>query len=341
MLLPLLAFQLAAAAAAISPAASGTIYNGRNGQISARPPAMNATVVIDGVLDEPVWKSAALLTGFSLYSPVDQRPAPDSTEVLVWYSPTSIYFGIRAFEPHGKVAASLADRDRISADDNIELHIDTFLERRRAFVFIVNPFGVQADGTKAEGGGFIPGSNVSPGQTDLSADFVWESKGHLTDYGYEVEVRIPFSSLRFPLGGSQRWGFQVDRHVQHNGYEETWTPVLKASASFIVQEGELAGLSGMVHGQTLVLNPELTSAVAGAASSNGWGYTASPSLGGNVRWGMGSNFVANATIKPDFSQVEADAQQIATDARFALFYPERRPFFVEGSDQFNVPNTLV
>ena len=341
MLLPLLAFQLAAATAAISPAASGTIYNGRNGQLVARPPAMNATVVVDGVLDEPVWKSAALLTGFSLYSPVDQRPAPDSTEVLVWYSPTSIYFGIRAFEPHGKVAASLADRDRISADDNIELHIDTFLERRRAFVFIVNPFGVQADGTKAEGGGFIPGSNVSPGQTDLSADFVWESKGHLTDYGYEVEVRIPFSSLRFPLGGNQRWGFQVDRHVQHSGYEETWTPALKASASFIVQEGELTGMTGMVHGQTLELNPELTSAVAGAATASGWGYTASPSLGGNVRWGMGSNFVANATIKPDFSQVEADAQQIATDARFALFYPERRPFFVEGSDQFNVPNTLV
>ena len=342
MLIPLLtAFQLAAAAATAPAGAAGAIYNGRNGQLSARPPVMNASIVVDGVLDEAPWRSAALLTGFSLYSPVDQRPAPDSTEVLVWYSPTDIYFGIRAFEPHGKVAASLADRDRISADDNVELHLDTFLERRRAFVFIVNPLGVQADGTKAEGGGFIPGANVAPGQTDLSADFIWESKGRLTEFGYEVEIRIPFKSLRYPIGGEQRWGLQIDRRVQHNGYEETWTPALKASASFITQEGELTGLSGMVHGQTLDVNPEVTTAVTGAPSGSGWGYTSSPTLGGNVRAGLGSNFVLNGTIRPDFSQVEADAQQIAADARFALFYPERRPFFVEGSDQFNVPNTMV
>ena len=324
-------------------APSAVVYHGRSGQLSARMPMSDATITVDGKLDEPVWQSAALLTGFSLYAPVDQRPAPDSTEVLVWYSATAIHFGIRAFEPHGTVAATLADRDRISADDNVELHLDTFLERRRAFVFIVNPLGVQADGTKAEGGGFIPGANVSPGMNDLSADFVWESKGQLTDFGYQVEVRIPFKSLRYPIGSNQSWGLQIDRKVQHNGYEETWTPALKAGASFIAQEGTITGLSGMIHGQTLAVNPEVTDAVTGASgpANTGWKYTASPQLGGNIRWGIGSNFVVNGTIKPDFSQVEADAQQIATDARFALFYPERRPFFVEGSDQFNVPNTLV
>ncbi|MCX5763535.1 MAG: DUF5916 domain-containing protein [Gemmatimonadetes bacterium] len=328
----------------ISPTATtATVYHGRTGQSAARIPRSDATVLVDGKLDEPVWRTAAVLTGFSLYSPVDQRPAPDSTEVLVWYSTTAIHFGIRAFEPHGKVAATLADRDRISADDNIELHLDTFFERRRAFVFIVNPLGVQADGTKAEGGGFIPGANVAPGMNDLSADFVWDSKGEVTDFGYQVEVRIPFKSLRYPIGSDQTWGLQIDRKVQHNGYEETWTPALKAGASFIAQEGTITGLSGMLHGQTLAVNPELTNAVTGAsdAATANWKYTASPQIGGNIRWGIGSNFVANGTIKPDFSQVESDAQQIATDARFALFYPERRPFFVEGSDQFNVPNTLV
>lgn len=328
----------------ISPTATtATVYHGRTGQSAARIPRSDATVLVDGKLDEPVWRTAAVLTGFSLYSPVDQRPAPDSTEVLVWYSTTAIHFGIRAFEPHGRVAATLADRDRISADDNIELHLDTFFERRRAFVFIVNPLGVQADGTKAEGGGFIPGANVAPGMNDLSADFVWDSKGEVTDFGYQVEVRIPFKSLRYPIGSDQTWGLQIDRKVQHNGYEETWTPALKAGASFIAQEGTITGLSGMLHGQTLAVNPELTNAVTGAsdAATANWKYTASPQIGGNIRWGIGSNFVANGTIKPDFSQVESDAQQIATDARFALFYPERRPFFVEGSDQFNVPNTLV
>jgi hypothetical protein len=321
------------------------VYHARNGQTDVRATASDARVVIDGILDEPVWAHAALLTGFSLYSPVDQRPAPDSTEVLVWYSPTAIYFGIRAYEPHGIVRATLADRDRISADDNIEIHLDTFLDRRRAFVFIVNPLGVQADGTKSEGGGFTPGSNVAPGQNDLSPDFRWESKGHVTEWGYEVELRIPFSSVRYPVGNVQRWGLQFDRHVQHSGYEETWTPVLKASASFIVQEGLLGGLTGLRHGQQVAINPELSSTVSGApccgADGRAWSYSSNPQLGGNVRWGIGSNFVLNGTVKPDFSQVEADAAQIAADQRFALFYAEKRPFFVEGSEQFNVPNTLV
>ena len=340
MLLPvLIAFQLAAAAPTAGP-----VYHARNGQTSARPTASDATVTIDGHLDEPVWRSAALLTGFSLYQPVDGRPAPDSTEVLVWYSPTAIHFGIRAFETHGAVRATLADRDRVSNDDNIELHLDTFHEGRRAFVFIVNPLGVQADGTKNEGGGFIPGSNVMPGMNDLSADFRWESKGHITDWGYEVEVRIPFSSLRYPVVGTQKWGMQINRHVQHSGYEETWTPALRGSASFVSQAGELTGLTGMQHGQEIEFIPELTNSIAGAASGTygqGWGYSSKPQLGGNVRWGVGSNFVLNGTIKPDFSQVESDAAQIATDERFALFYAEKRPFFVEGSEQFNVPNTLV
>ena len=338
MLFPLLAsFQLAAA--------TPPVYNGREGHTAVAIPRIEADVTIDGRFDEPAWRDAALLTGFSLYQPVDGRPAPDSTEVRVWYSSTAIYFGIRAFEPHAAVSATQADRDRISTDDNVEIHLDTFDERNRAFVFIVNPFGVQADGTKSEAGGFIPGSNVMPGQNDLSADFIWQSKGHVIDGGYEVEVRIPFSSLRYPTKSVQRWGIQFDRHVQHSGYEETWTRAVRASASFISQEGTLVGMTGMHHGEIVELNPELTNTVNGtpccAPALRTWNYDAHPQLGGNVRWTRGSNFVLNGTVKPDFSQVEADATQVAADERFALFYPEKRPFFVEGADQFNVPNTLV
>src|SRR5689334_5968468 len=336
--LPLLAaLQLAAA--------TPRVYDGRAGQTTVAIPKIEADVVIDGNLDEAVWRQAAVLTGFSLYSPVDKRPASDSTEVLVWYSSSAIHFGIRAFEAHGKVTATLADRDRISADDNIEIHLDTFDERNRAFVFLVNPLGVQADGTKNETGGFIPGSNVMPGMNDLSADFIWQSRGRLIEGGYIVEVRIPFGSLRYPLLAEQRWGLQIDRHVQHNGYEETWTPALKASATFIGQAGWITGLTGLHHGQLIELNPELTNTVNGspccATPQTGWRYQSNPRLGGNLRWTLGSNFILNGTVKPDFSQVEADATQIAADARFALFYPEKRPFFVEGSGQFNVPNTLV
>jgi Domain of unknown function (DUF5916) len=340
MILALLgAFQLAAAAQA-TPA----VYNARAGHTSVHAPFIDDTVVVDGNLDEPVWRRAAMLTGFSEYAPVDQRPSPDSTEVLVWYSRDAIYFGLKAYEPHGAVRATLAERDNVGSDDNTEFQLDTYDERNRAFVFIVNPLGVQADGIKNEQGGYVPGSNIMPGQNDLSADFIWESKGHVTPWGYEVEIRIPFSSLRYPGTAHQTWGFQVQRNVQHNGYQETWTEAHKASASFIDQEGLLVDMHGMHHGQVVGLNPELTNTVNGtpccAPANDGWHYDSKPQFGGNVRWAIGSNIVLNGTVKPDFSQVEADATQIAADERFALYYPEKRPFFIEGADQFNVPNTL-
>jgi hypothetical protein len=320
------AFQLAA------------VHSGVAGQTNVTPPKIEATVTIDGRLDEAPWSRAAILDGFSLYQPADGRPAPDSTQVRVWYSSDAMYFGIRAFAEPSTVAATLADRDRIGSDDNVEIHLDTFHERNRAFVFIVNPFGVQADGTKSEGGGFIPGSNVGPGQNDLSADFIWESRGVLTPTGYDVEVRIPFASLRYPSSSVQTWGLQVVRKVQRNGYEETWTPARRASASFIAQSGTLEGLTGMRHGQVVELNPEFTNTTRGDVNRQ---FSSKPQFGGNVRWAMGSNFVLNGTVRPDFSQVEADATQVAADERFALFYPEKRPFFVEALDQFNVPNQLV
>jgi hypothetical protein len=342
VLIPLLtAFQLAT----VQVVGQAPVHNGRLGNTSVALPRLDAAITVDGNLDEPAWQRAAILNGFSLYAPADGRPAPDSTEVRVWYSVDAIHFGIRAFAEPGTVAATLADRDRIGSDDNIELHLDTFHERNRAFVFIVNPLGIQADGTKSEGGGFIPGSNVGPGQNDLSADFVWDSRGHVTPWGYEVEVRIPFATLRYPTSTPQTWGLQIDRHVQRNGYEETWTPARKASASFISQSGTLSGLTGMVHGQNVELNPEVTNTTLGAAcctpALDRWSYSSHPQVGGNARLAMGSNFVLNGTIKPDFSQVEADATQVAADERFALFYPEKRPFFVEALDQFNVPNQLV
>lgn len=330
-------------------AATSQVFHARNGQTDIPLGAPRSdSIEIDGRLDEPVWSTVPILTGFSLYSPTDGVPSPDSTEVRVWYSAHAIYFGIRAFEPHGVVRATLADRDRLTADDYIEIHLDPFQERRRAFVFVVNPFGIQADGIKAEGGGFIPGANVSPGQVDLSADFLWQSRGRLTDDGYEVEVRIPYSSLRFPSRAVQRWGLQFNRKMQHSGYESTWTPAARGAASFIAQEGYISGLSGLQRGVDVLLNPELTNTTAGApaplspgGTGSDWRYTNTPRVGGNVRAGLGSNFVLNGTIRPDFSQVEADATQVAADQRFALFYPERRPFFVEGADAFNVPNTLV
>ena len=159
--------------------------------------------------------------------------------MLVWYSPTALYVGVRAFEAHGAVHATLADRDKITSDDNVQLLIGTFNDRRQAYLFAVNPLGVQMDGTIVETGvrssvGFAP---TFSGRTapDLNQDFVFQSKGRLTEYGYEVEIRIPFKSLKYQSTDVQAWDFNVVRQVQHSGYEDSWAPAKRSNASFLSQ----------------------------------------------------------------------------------------------------------
>jgi len=243
------------------------------------------------------------------------------------------------------VRATLADRDAIDKDDRIEILLDTFDDRRRAFLFAVNPYGVQQDGVRSEGqmgaaGG--PGAGFRfDGLVDLNPDYVYQSHGRLTDFGYEVEVRIPFASLRYQSADRQTWGLQVIRHSQHNGYESTWTPAVRASASFLAQSGQLAGLRDLSRGLVLDATPEFTTRVDGAPTAGSYGYEATPEIGGTLRWGATANLNVLATANPDFSQVEADVGQVTVNERFALFFPEKRPFFLEGLEQFDTPNRLI
>ena len=339
MLLPLLLFYL-----------GGTepdmVYSGRSGNLDVHLPRLEGKVAIDGSLDEPEWGQAAMLTGFSQLSPLDGIPASDSTEVLVWYSDDAIYFGIRAFEAHGQVHATLADRDKIDSDDFVQILLGTFNDGRQATVLAVNPLGVQSDGSLVEtgstsGNGFN-NAVVRRELADLSPDFVFESKGKVTPYGYEVEVKVPFKSLRFQPAREQRWGINVTRRVQHSGQEDSWAPAKRASASFLAQSGHLVGLTDLHRGLVLDLNPSLTSKTTGGPAGGGWDYRGgSPELGGSVRWGITNNLNLNGTANPDFSQVESDAGQFQFDPRDELFFSEKRPFFLDGSEQFSTPNQLI
>jgi hypothetical protein len=331
-----------------SPDSSGlpATYSGRAGQLDVRIPRHEAELSVDGKLEEEVWGSAAILTGFSQFSPTDGVPAADSTEILVWYSPTAIHFGIRAFEAHGSVHATLADRDRISADDHVQILLSTFNDGRQATVFAVNPYGVQSDGalveTGATSGNGFNNAVVKREAADLNPDFVFESKGRLIELGYEVEVRIPFKSIRFQAQREQVWGVNIVRLVQHSAREDSWAPAKRASASFLAQSGRLVGLSDIRRGVVLDFTPSLTSRTTGAPGSAGWDYAGgSPELGGTVRWGVTNNLTLNGTANPDFSQVESDAQEFAFDPRNELFFSEKRPFFLEGIEQFTTPNSLV
>ena len=325
------------------------IYSGRERQLNVRIPRVEADALIDGDLSDSVWTHAALLTGFSQYAPNDGVSAADSTQVLVWYSSTAIYFGIRAYELHGRPTATLADRDQIFGDDNVQILLGTFHDGKKALMFAVNPLGVQGDGALVEGAnisasGFIGGAVIGREQPDLSPDYVFQSHGRLTDWGYEVEVRIPFKSLRYQPKQPQDWSINIVRQVKHSGFEDTWFPALRASATFIGQSGNLVGMSGMHRGLVVDINPEATAKATGAPDPNGGGYSydrQNPQIGGNVRWGVTDNLTLNGTVKPDFSQVESDAGQLAFDPRQALFFPEKRPFFLEGSELFQVPLNLI
>ncbi len=336
------------------PPDSGPAFDGRQHQLHVAIPRIDTTVTIDGVLDEPVWTRAARLVGFSQYQPSDSRPAEEPTEVLVWYSSTAIYFGIRAREVHGDlVHATHADRDNINADDYVQLLLDTYNDRRRAFLFGVNPYGVQQDGIRSDsygrgaggtygGGGGFGSMNVLDGNVDLNPDFVFDSRGRLVEGGYEVEIRIPFKSLRYAGGRVQTWGINVLRRVQHSGYQDSWAPVVRASASFMNQSGWLEGLEDLHRGLVLDLTPVATERVDGAPDTTGrYRYGDTTRLGLDAHYGLTPNLSLDGTYKPDFSQVEADVGQVTLNQRFALFYPEKRPFFLDGLELFDTPNQLI
>lgn len=329
----------------IAGAQQGVVYDGRAQRTEVPVPRLAAEVRIDGALDDDAWGEAARLAGFSQYRPVDGRPAADSTEVLVFYTATAIHFGIRAHELHGQVVrATLADRDNIGADDQVQLLLDTYDDDRRALLFGVNPLGVQQDGVQSEGSD--PSQSAGgrfDGVVDISPDFAFESRGRVTPWGYEVEVRIPFKSLRYQQADPQRWGLQIKRFTQHSGHEDTWTKAVRANASFLVQSGHLTGLTGLRRGLVLELDPEFTASLGGTpAPDEGWRYESPRAqAGGNLRWGMTSDVTINATVNPDFSQVESDVGQVTVNERFALFFPEKRPFFLDGLEQYDTPNRLI
>lgn len=324
------------------------IHHGREGRLEVRPPKLTGDVTVDGQLNEPMWSQAAVLTGFSQFTPVDGVAAADSTEVLVWYSATALHVGIRAHDRTGTVRATLPQRDRIFGDDNVQLFLSTFNDGRQATFLAVNPLGVQADGAVNESGrgsgcnGFNCSVNTREG-ADLSQDFVWQSAGQMTEWGYQVEITVPLKSIRFQSSPTQTWGINVLRVVHRSGQEQTWTPARLGQSSFLGQSGKLVDLEGLRTGRAIDFVPTMTSSVRGGPeNASDWDYDGGkPEFGGNVRWGVTPNLTFNATANPDFSQVEADAGQYSFDPRQAVFFGERRPFFLDGIEQFQAPNNLI
>ena len=321
-------------------------YHGDDGQLDVPSPRLpDAEISIDGVVDEEAWVNAPVLTGFTQFDPVEGVPATQRTEARVLLTDDAIYFSVKAYDDvDGGVRATLGDRDSFGfSDDYVRFILDTFNDRRRGYVIMVNPLGVQQDGLWVVGGGGRRERRMGP-PIDWNPDFVWDSDGEVFDWGYSVEVRLPLKSIKFREADVQDWGLQIERRIARNGYSESWAPVTANVANRMEQFGRLTGLQNLDAGLFLEINPVQTFSQQGVYDSG----TGSLERGGidgdfglNLTYGITSNLTLDGTYNPDFSQVEADAGQIQVNERFALFLREKRPFFLEGTEIFRLPQQLV
>jgi hypothetical protein len=320
-------------------------YSGSAAEIDVQTPFVaEAGIDVDGRLDEAAWAQAAVLGDFTQYQPLEGSPASQATEVLVLVDADAIYFGIRAFDDDpAQIRATLAERDSYTfVDDYIRIILDTYDAQRRAYVFTVNPLGVQHDGLWNEGGSSGRRGGFGP-PIDDNPDFLWDSDGDIRDWGYEAEIRVPFKSVRFQEADVQSWGLQIERRIQRTGYQSSWAPTTNNIANRLTQSGKLNGLQNLDMGLFMEINPFVTGSVDGQVDEFGAFNRSDPTgeFGFNTTYGVTSNLTLDATFNPDFSQVEADAGQVAVNERFALFFPEKRPFFLEGTEIFGMPKQLV
>jgi hypothetical protein len=293
---------------------------------------------VDAQLDEPAWAAAAPIDVPFEYFPGDNTPAPVRTDCRITYDRSALYLGCTAYDDNPRnIRANFTDRDRATGDDHVTLVVDPFNDQRRAFQFRVNPMGVQMDATYSE----------LERTEDFSWDAIWASAGRITEEGYVVEIAIPFNSLRFPAHSSvQTWGMVVQRSLPRNVVHRLRShPTNRNETCLLCQSDKLTGLQGIRPGRDVELTPTLTTRRSDLRAqfpdgplSNG---DVEPEFGISGRWGITPNVALNATYNPDFSQVEADVAQLEVNERFAIQYPEKRPFFLEGADFFQTPTRVV
>ena len=350
---------------AASPIARRRVTIGR----TAQPPN------VDGRLDDSVWDTATHVNEFVQITPVEGAPGTEATEVWMAYDRDNLYFAFHVhYSDPGIMRANRADRDGIRGDDRMSLLFDPFLDQQRAYQFSVNGYGVQsddlvnADGTRGasrsrsaisrsnngRSGGSrsqSSGSGLSnSGQYGIRGDDSWnalfETRGRIVEDGWTAEMSIPFKSLRYPVaaaGGARRWGFQITRVIRGKSEALAWSPISRGVAGQLTQFGVLEGLEDLSRSRNLEILPELTGARLGALDTASGAFDNDDpfgDLGVSVKYGITPNLTADFSYNPDFSQIESDRPQIETNQRFALFYPEQRPFFLEGQEIFRTPTPL-
>lgn len=280
---------------------------------------------IDGRMDEPGWDGAATVALRYEVAPGDNTESPVATHCRVLHDAERLYLGCRASDPDpGSIRAYVTERDAIAGQDRIELTLVPFDDGRRGYRFSVTPLGLQADAQVLPDG--------EGDDTDDSWDATWASAGSLTEDGFVVEAAIPFAELRFPAE-SRVWGFRIERRWPRDAEvrlrSEPWN---RRDACDLCQASRLTNLEGVTPGGAVRIAPTLTASHAGEGVSSVTG-----SVGADLLWTPLPSVAVGAALNPDFSHIEADEVRLDANERFALFVPERRPFFLEGADLFATP----
>lgn len=300
-------------------------------------------IEVDGTLDEQAWSSALVFDVPYEWQPGDNAEPPVKTDFLVTYDNDNLYVAFKAYDPRpAEIRAHLMDRDLIDTfiqDDHIVLMIDSFNDERRGFQFRVNPLGVQADAVFSQ----------NEGIEDWSFDMIWASAGRITEEGYIVEMAIPLNQIRFPrTAEAQTWGFDVGRSYPRSVRHRIAAARRdRGNTCVLCQVVKVTGFENLEPGRNLEVTPTVTANRNDVAASGGrqpgplQSGDEEVEAGLSARWGITPNVSLSAAINPDFSQVEADAAQLAVNERFALFFPEKRPFFLEGIDFFATPLDAV
>ncbi len=272
------------------------------------------------------------VTDFRQREPGDGVSVSQPTTAYLSYDQQNLYVVFVCADEPGTVRANVARREDIADDDQVVLFLDTFHDRKRAYLFAVNPVGVQQDGVVTEGQ-----------DEDLSFDTVWTSEGRLTESGYVVRMAIPFRSLRFANEPDQTWGIALGRSIRRNNEESYWPHVTKTIRGFVPQLADAQGLARISPGRNLQVNPYSMLARARVFDDNLPAHVTQ----GDERVGLDAKavlrdaFTIDATMNPDFSQVETDDPQVTVNERFEVFFPEKRPFFLENAGYFQTPVNLL
>ncbi len=294
-------------------------------------------IELDGRLGDPGWVNAARAVNFAEHFPREKGEPDVPSEVWVTYDDDNLYVAYIAYDDPASIRASLRDRDEMWQDDYFGILLDTYGDAAWAYFLFANPLGVQGDSRFATASG-----------EDDGFDIIYHTEGLVTDSGYQIEMAIPFASLRFPDRPEQTWRATFWRTRPRGSREQhTWAALDRDEPCFLCQFGTLTGISGVRPGGSLELLPSIVGSQAGALSNSSDPSAGidNGSVGGDValdiRYAFSGGLTAEGTINPDFSQVESDVAQIDVNTTFALFFPERRPFFQEGSDLFDTNFDVV